>query len=39
MGRDPQRWLAPGDELVSYIEGIGEMRHRFIDEPAAAELP
>jgi 2-keto-4-pentenoate hydratase/2-oxohepta-3-ene-1,7-dioic acid hydratase in catechol pathway len=30
MGRDPQRWLAPGDELVSYIEGIGEMRHRFV---------
>jgi len=30
MGRDPQRWLAPGDELVSYIEGIGELRHRFV---------
>jgi 2,4-diketo-3-deoxy-L-fuconate hydrolase len=30
MGRDPQRWLAPGDELVSWIEGIGEMRHRFV---------
>jgi 2-keto-4-pentenoate hydratase/2-oxohepta-3-ene-1,7-dioic acid hydratase in catechol pathway len=30
MGRDPQRWLGPGDELVSYIEGIGEMRHRFV---------
>jgi 2,4-diketo-3-deoxy-L-fuconate hydrolase len=29
LGRDPQRWLAPGDELVSWIEGIGEMRHRF----------
>ncbi len=36
LGRDPQRWLAPGDELVSYIEGIGEMRHRFVDGPAAA---
>jgi 2,4-diketo-3-deoxy-L-fuconate hydrolase len=36
LGRDPQRWLAPGDELVSYIEGIGEMRQRFIDGPAAA---
>jgi 2,4-diketo-3-deoxy-L-fuconate hydrolase len=34
MGRDPQRWLAPGDELVSWIEGIGEMRHRFV-APAA----
>ena len=30
MSRNPQRWLAPGDELVSYIEGIGEMRHRFV---------
>lgn len=29
LGRTPQRWLAPGDELVSYIEGIGELRHRF----------
>lgn len=30
MGRDPQRWLNPGDELVTWIEGIGEMRHRFV---------
>jgi 2-keto-4-pentenoate hydratase/2-oxohepta-3-ene-1,7-dioic acid hydratase in catechol pathway len=30
MGRDPQRWLTPSDELVSYIEGIGEMRHRLV---------
>jgi 2-keto-4-pentenoate hydratase/2-oxohepta-3-ene-1,7-dioic acid hydratase in catechol pathway len=30
MGRDPQRWLAPGDELVSYVEGIGELRQRFV---------
>jgi 2-keto-4-pentenoate hydratase/2-oxohepta-3-ene-1,7-dioic acid hydratase in catechol pathway len=29
LGRDPQRWLAPGDELVSRIEGIGELRQRF----------
>jgi 2-keto-4-pentenoate hydratase/2-oxohepta-3-ene-1,7-dioic acid hydratase in catechol pathway len=29
LGRDPQRWLAPGDELVSQIEGIGELRQRF----------
>ena len=33
-GRDPQRWLSPGDELVSYVEGIGELRHRFIHAPA-----
>ncbi|MBO2465480.1 fumarylacetoacetate hydrolase family protein [Actinomadura violacea] len=30
LGRDPQRWLAPGDELVSRIEGIGELRQRFV---------
>ncbi|HEY5358255.1 MAG TPA: fumarylacetoacetate hydrolase family protein [Streptosporangiaceae bacterium] len=30
LGRDPQRWLADGEELVSHIEGIGELRHRFI---------
>ncbi|MCX4765152.1 fumarylacetoacetate hydrolase family protein [Streptomyces sp. NBC_01275] len=27
--RVPQRFLTPGDELVSRIEGVGEMRHRF----------
>ncbi|MEU9636334.1 fumarylacetoacetate hydrolase family protein [Streptomyces tendae] len=30
LGRDPQRWLAPGDELVSTIEGVGELRQRFV---------
>jgi 2-keto-4-pentenoate hydratase/2-oxohepta-3-ene-1,7-dioic acid hydratase in catechol pathway len=30
MGRTPQRWLAPGDEVVSYVEGIGELRQRFV---------
>jgi 2-keto-4-pentenoate hydratase/2-oxohepta-3-ene-1,7-dioic acid hydratase in catechol pathway len=30
MGRDPQRWLAPGDELVSHVTGIGELRQRFV---------
>jgi 2-keto-4-pentenoate hydratase/2-oxohepta-3-ene-1,7-dioic acid hydratase in catechol pathway len=28
--RTPQRWLAPGDELVGTIEGIGELRQRFV---------
>lgn len=27
LGRKPPRFLKPGDELVSYIQGIGEMRH------------
>jgi 2-keto-4-pentenoate hydratase/2-oxohepta-3-ene-1,7-dioic acid hydratase in catechol pathway len=31
LGRDPQRWIAPGDELVSTIEGIGELRPQFED--------
>ncbi len=30
LGRNPQRWLADGDELVSTIEGIGELRQRFV---------
>jgi 2,4-diketo-3-deoxy-L-fuconate hydrolase len=29
VGRDPQVFLGPGDELVSYVEGIGELRQRF----------
>ena len=33
LGRDPQRWLADGDVLTSHIEGIGEMRHRFVAPP------
>jgi 2,4-didehydro-3-deoxy-L-rhamnonate hydrolase len=30
MGRTPPRWLAAGDELTTYIEGIGELRHTFV---------
>jgi len=30
LGRTPQVWLAPGDELVSYVAGIGELRQRFV---------
>jgi 2-keto-4-pentenoate hydratase/2-oxohepta-3-ene-1,7-dioic acid hydratase in catechol pathway len=30
LGRSPQRFLSPGDELVSYVRGVGEMRHRMI---------
>ncbi|MFJ7300231.1 fumarylacetoacetate hydrolase family protein [Streptomyces sp. NPDC099088] len=29
LGRDPQRFLSAGDELVSTIEGIGELRQTF----------
>lgn len=30
MGRNPKRFLQPGEELVSHIEGIGELRQRFV---------
>ncbi|MEJ7635496.1 fumarylacetoacetate hydrolase family protein [Aeromicrobium sp.] len=30
VGRDPQRFLQPGEELVSWIEGVGEMRQTFV---------
>ncbi|MCE7001626.1 fumarylacetoacetate hydrolase family protein [Kibdelosporangium philippinense] len=30
IGRTPPRFLKPGDELVSYITGIGEMRHVMV---------
>ena len=30
MGRTPQRWLTDGEVLVSHIEGIGDLRHRFV---------
>ena len=26
LARTPARWLEPGDELVSYVRGVGEMR-------------
>ncbi|MEE4546630.1 fumarylacetoacetate hydrolase family protein [Streptomyces sp. V4-01] len=36
LGRDPQRWLTPGDELVSRVEGIGELRQTFVAGPRTA---
>ncbi|MFF3261924.1 fumarylacetoacetate hydrolase family protein [Streptomyces sp. NPDC002932] len=30
LGRDPQRFLASGDELVSTIQDIGELRQTFV---------
>jgi 2,4-diketo-3-deoxy-L-fuconate hydrolase len=30
LGHTPPRFLSPGDELVSHIEGIGEMRTRIV---------
>jgi 2-keto-4-pentenoate hydratase/2-oxohepta-3-ene-1,7-dioic acid hydratase in catechol pathway len=31
LGRDPQVWLKPGDELVSWVEGVGEIRQKFVN--------
>lgn len=28
LGRSPQRWLRPGEEMVITIEGVGELRNR-----------
>jgi 2-keto-4-pentenoate hydratase/2-oxohepta-3-ene-1,7-dioic acid hydratase in catechol pathway len=30
LGRKPQRWLQPGEELVTYVTGIGELRQKFV---------
>ncbi|MCU1566363.1 MAG: fumarylacetoacetate hydrolase [Pseudarthrobacter sp.] len=30
VGRVPQRFLATGDELVTYVQGVGQMRHRLM---------
>jgi 2,4-diketo-3-deoxy-L-fuconate hydrolase len=30
LGRTPPRYLAPGEELISYVTGIGELRQRFV---------
>ena len=32
MGRNPQRWLKPGEEMVIRIEKIGELRNKTVAE-------
>ena len=32
MGRDPQRWLKPGEEMVVAIQHIGELRNKLVAE-------
>jgi 2-keto-4-pentenoate hydratase/2-oxohepta-3-ene-1,7-dioic acid hydratase in catechol pathway len=32
LGRTPQRWLRPGEEMVIEIEGIGTLRNRTVAE-------
>jgi 2,4-diketo-3-deoxy-L-fuconate hydrolase len=33
MGRDPQVYLAPGDRLDSWVEGVGELHQSFVADP------
>jgi 2-keto-4-pentenoate hydratase/2-oxohepta-3-ene-1,7-dioic acid hydratase in catechol pathway len=32
LGRTPQRWLKPGEEMVVTVEEIGELRNRTVAE-------
>jgi len=32
MGRNPQRWLKPGEEMVLRVEKIGELRNKLVAE-------
>ena len=32
LGRRPPRWLAPGEVLISRVEGLGELRNPVVDE-------
>ena len=32
LGRTPQRWLRPGEEMVIAIDGIGELRNPIVAE-------
>lgn len=36
--RTPPRFLSPGDELVSYVDGVGELRQRFVDRDVRASV-
>src|ERR1700677_861252 len=33
MGRSPQRWLKPGDDVVIEVSGIGSLRNPVLAEP------
>lgn len=35
QGRNPQRFLRPGEKLTSWIDGIGKMRQTFVAEEEA----
>jgi 2-keto-4-pentenoate hydratase/2-oxohepta-3-ene-1,7-dioic acid hydratase in catechol pathway len=33
---DPQRFLTAQDTVVTWVEGVGEMRHTFANGPAVS---
>lgn len=33
LGRSPQRFIQPGETLLSRIEGIGELHQKFVESP------
>jgi 2-keto-4-pentenoate hydratase/2-oxohepta-3-ene-1,7-dioic acid hydratase in catechol pathway len=37
MGRNPKRWLRPGDEMTVFVQGLGELRNRCVAEAEAAK--
>ncbi len=39
LGREPKRWLKPGEEIVITIEGIGELRNRTVAESEGGPMP
>jgi 2,4-didehydro-3-deoxy-L-rhamnonate hydrolase len=38
FSRSPQRFIRAGEELISSIEGLGELRNRFVQEPAREKV-
>jgi len=38
QGRDPQRFLQPGERLDSWIEGLGELHQTFVASPTARSV-
>ncbi|HWZ29356.1 MAG TPA: fumarylacetoacetate hydrolase family protein, partial [Gemmatimonadales bacterium] len=39
MSRTPPRFLKPGDELVSHVEGIGQIRQQVVGSYAVPAPP
>jgi acylpyruvate hydrolase len=33
-GRDPKRWLVPGETVTTLVEGLGALKNQVLEEPA-----